>query len=113
MLALCDCAWFDLNSGDCTQPVGQKKSNPLGLHDLLGNVWEWCSDVWCSTYVGAPCDGRPRLDGADLQPRRSLRGGAWDMNAFRCRSSYRSFDFRHLATNRFGFRVAVDRDCDD
>lgn len=108
--ALCDFAWFDLNSGNCTHPVGLKRPNPYGLHDMVGNVWEWCADVWHSSYAEAPRDGRPWLEGEGGQPRRCLRGGAWDMNAFRCRSSYRSYDHRELATSRFGFRVAVNID---
>jgi formylglycine-generating enzyme required for sulfatase activity len=106
-MALCEYAWFDLNSGHHTHPVGAKIPNPWGLHDMLGNVWEWCADVWHDTYVGAPQDGSPWTAGDERQPRRCLRGGAWDMNAFRCRSAYRSYDDRGLATNRFGFRVAM------
>jgi formylglycine-generating enzyme required for sulfatase activity len=107
-MALSEHAWFDLNSADHTYPVGLKRPNLWGLHDMLGNVWEWCADVWHSDYVGAPQDGSPRVEGGGRQPRRCLRGGAWDMNAFRCRSPYRSYDHRELATNRFGVRVAVD-----
>jgi formylglycine-generating enzyme required for sulfatase activity len=106
--ALNDYAWFDLNSGGSTRPVGRKRPNPWGLHDLLGNVWEWCADVWHSDYVGAPGDGSAWVEGEERQPRRCVRGGAWDMNAFRCRSSYRSYDQREAATSRLGFRVAVD-----
>ena len=105
--ALCEYGWFNLNSGDRTQPVGLKQPNPWGLHDMLGNVWEWCADVWHDDYVGAPSDGSPWMAGEERQLRRCLRGGAWDMNAFRCRSPYRSYDYRDLATNRFGLRVAV------
>jgi formylglycine-generating enzyme required for sulfatase activity len=77
---------FDLNSGDSTQPVGRKRPNPWGLHGMLGNVWEWWADVWHDDYVGTPGDGNPWVAGAERQPRRCLRGSAWDMNAFRCRS---------------------------
>jgi formylglycine-generating enzyme required for sulfatase activity len=106
--ALWDYAWFDATAGDGTRPVGQLLPNPWGLHDLLGNVWEWCADVWHDGYVGAPIDGFAWMTGADRQPRRCLRGGAWDMNAFRCRSAYRSFDHRTVGTSRFGFRVVVE-----
>jgi formylglycine-generating enzyme required for sulfatase activity len=106
--ALSEYAWFDLNSGECTQPVGLKRPNSWGLHDLLGNVWEWCWDTWHGDYMGAPEDARPWIEGEERQPRRCQRGGAWDMNAFRCRSSYRSYDHREMATSRCGFRLAVD-----
>ncbi len=46
--------------------------------------------------------------GEEEQPRRVLRGGAWDMDLFRCRSAYRSFDWKDLATDRFGLRIAID-----
>jgi formylglycine-generating enzyme required for sulfatase activity len=106
-LALTEYAWFELNGNERTHAVGLKNANPWGLHDMLGNVWEWCADTWHGAYRGAPSDTRAWLDIAEQQPRRCLRGGAWDMNAFRCRSSYRSFDHRELGTHRFGFRVAV------
>ncbi|MHC5537251.1 formylglycine-generating enzyme family protein [Singulisphaera rosea] len=103
-----DYAWFDQNSRETTHSVGCKRPNPWGLHDIVGNVWEWCADVWRSDYAGAPDDGSPRMTDGEKQPRRCLRGGAWDMNAFRCRSTYRSFDWKELATDRFGLRIAMD-----
>ena len=107
-LKLSNYAWFDENSLDATHPVGLKQPNAWGFHDMLGNVWEWCADFWHNSYVGAPIDGRAWLDPPATRPLRCLRGGAWDMNAFRCRSCYRSWDWESVATNRFGFRVCVE-----
>jgi formylglycine-generating enzyme required for sulfatase activity len=105
--ALCDYAWFDLTSQDRTWPVATKTANPWGFRDMTGGLWEWCADVWHDSYDGAPTDGAAWMRGAETQPRRVQRGGAWDMNAFRCRSSYRSFDHHGFATSRFGLRVAL------
>ena len=101
-------AWFEDNSRERTWPVGQKRANLWGLHDMLGQVWEWCLDVWHDSYEGAPVDGSANLADADRQPRRVLRGGAWDSDGFRLRSCYRSFDWRQLGTDRFGLRVVVE-----
>jgi formylglycine-generating enzyme required for sulfatase activity len=84
-----------------------KKPSPWGLHDLLGNVWEWCEDVWHSDYANAPTDGSAWLEDAQHQPRRCLRGGAWNYDGFRCRSAYRSREWKHFATDHFGVRVVV------
>jgi len=51
-----DVAWYDQNSGDGTQPVGTKRANGYGLHDMSGNVWEWVLDAY-SDYTSAPSDG--------------------------------------------------------
>jgi len=100
-------AWFNENSRGETHAVGDKKPNPWGIYDIIGNVWEWCEDVWHSRYDNAPSDGSPWITESDRQPRRCLRGGAWDMDAFRCRSTYRSYDWKELASNSFGMRIAV------
>jgi formylglycine-generating enzyme required for sulfatase activity len=44
--ALDDIAWFCGNSGDTVQPLGRKRPNAWGLHDVLGNMWEWCHDTF-------------------------------------------------------------------
>ena len=59
--------------------VGSYAPNPFGLHDMLGNVAEWCEDCWNANYVGAPWDGSAWLT-ADCE-RRVLRGGHWASDA--------------------------------
>ena len=59
-----------------TAPVGSYTKNGFGLHDVLGNVWEWVEDCWHASYEGAPGDGRAWTVRGDCV-RRVLRGGAW------------------------------------
>lgn len=101
-------AWFDQNSHDETKTVGLKLHNELGLHDMNGNVWEWCLDHWHENYQGAPEDDFPWLDPAtvdDPGASRVVRGGSWFFNDHSCRVSTRDL---FQASNRFdsvGFRV--------
>ena len=92
-------AWYAENSGRKTHPVGQKKSNQWGLHDMHGNVWEWCHD-WHGGPVTDPI-------GPEKGRFRVLRGGAWYYPARDCRSAYRVFD--HPSNRNFiiGFRVVL------
>ena len=67
--------WDIKNANRSTHPVGQKAANAFGLFDMSGNLNEWTGDCWSDTHVGAPTDGRARLDAACLS--RVLRGGSW------------------------------------
>jgi len=90
-----------------TRIVGQKSPNAWGLHDMLGNVWEWCADIYHPSYEGAPSDGSPRLDartgGAAY---RVLRGGSWLSVARDVRSAYRYHFAPTVRFGYFGFRCA-------
>ena len=84
-------AWFDANSNDKTHPVGIKRPNNFGLHDMHGNVWEWCQDNWHDDYNGAPTDGGAWEPGSGEDGSyRVFRGGSWCYAAENCRSADRN-----------------------
>ncbi len=98
-----DYAWYNGNSQGTTHPVGQKKPNAWGLHDMSGNVWEWCEDNWHDNYIGAPKDGSAWLtNDNDYQ---IVRGGSWYGNPDNCRSAYRDINYRRDYYSFDGFRV--------
>ncbi len=101
--------WHEDNAPESTSAIGIKKTNAWGIHDMTGNVWEWCEDVWHSDYLNSPTDGTPHIQDGSIQPRRCLRGGAFDMDAFRMRSAYRSFDFKDQRGASLGLRLVIDR----
>jgi formylglycine-generating enzyme required for sulfatase activity len=87
-----------------TSPAGSYRSNGFGLHDMLGNVWEWIADCWNPSHAGALADGSARQDG-DCSGS-VLRGGSWFGIPEYARSANRS---RNTADDRLdsgGFRVA-------
>jgi formylglycine-generating enzyme required for sulfatase activity len=96
-------AWYDENSGSTTNPVGTKKANAWGLHDLHGNVWEWCSDWYGDYSSGSSSDPT----GATTGVIRVYRGGSWGNFAQDCRSAYRRGSTPGLRGNFLGFRPAL------
>ncbi len=87
-----------------TTPVGMFPANAWGLHDMHGNVWEWCLDHWHPDYNGAPSDGRAWLSGDD-QSARLLRGGSWPLLPRDCRSAGRFSFHPDPRIPSLGFRV--------
>jgi formylglycine-generating enzyme required for sulfatase activity len=61
-----------------TAPVGSFAANAFGLHDMLGNVWEWVEDCWHDQYEGAPTDGSAWRAACTDDSLRVVRGGSWD-----------------------------------
>ncbi len=94
-------AWYKGNSEGRTRPVGEKAPNAFGLHDMNGNVWQWCND-----WYG---EGKP-FDSAQGK-QRVLRGGAWDSDVEKLRAAYRSKEFPTytdacFGADSYGFRRA-------
>lgn len=90
--------------GDTTAAVGTFKANAFGLHDLLGNVWEWVEDCWNQNYPGTPTDSSYLTTGnCNL---RVLRGGSWNNGPGNLRSADRYGGDIVSPVNDTGFRVA-------
>jgi formylglycine-generating enzyme required for sulfatase activity len=94
-------AWYSLNSSNQTHPVGMKTANALGLHDMLGNVWEWVNDLAGNYSTASQIDP----SGSSTGSVHVLRGGGWPYATDQCRSSARSW-LTQGAYWDYGFRVA-------
>lgn len=84
-------AWYRDNSGERLHEVGGKRPNAWGLHDMLGNVWNWCWDLYDPEVYGGY---------------RVLRGGGWFDEHWSCRASVRRRSHPTFRVDDVGFRVA-------
>jgi formylglycine-generating enzyme required for sulfatase activity len=89
-----------------TSEVGIFPANDWGLHDMHGNVWEWCEDDYHSTYEGVPNDGSAWVDTDRESSNRLLRGGSWNNIPGDCRSACRYYNTRVNRHDGLGFRVS-------
>jgi len=107
--ALTELGWYQENSRNKTQPVGQKKPNDWGLYDLSGNVWEWCYDQW-DEYAYDLRLGEQHVDPVVLKKpnatKRVKRGGCWLDFPPSCSVSHRFWGPATQRQDDTGFRVA-------
>jgi formylglycine-generating enzyme required for sulfatase activity len=100
-------AWHAANSGNVLHPVGQKAANAFGLHDMLGNAWEWCDDFYDADFYAAGPKADPKNTRTPTFRMRVLRGGAMYFNAYFCRVSHRAWYQESRTEKYIGFRVAL------
>ncbi|CAG0942313.1 Formylglycine-generating enzyme [Gammaproteobacteria bacterium] len=89
-------------------PVGSYLPNAFGLHDMIGNVWEWTADCYQAPYPATLVDGSAVQAAQGSCERRAVRGGSWITRPSRQRVSFRGRDPVDARYSFFGFRVAAD-----
>ena len=86
-----DIAWYQNNSNGCIHKVGEKSPNQWGFYDMLGNVWEWCWDLYDETHYASY---------------RTFRGGSWAETDQKCGATCRRRSHPSFKIEDLGFRIA-------
>ena len=100
-LTIDEVAWYVSNSGSRTHPVGQKKATELGLHDIIGNVQEWCQDWNKSNYDRSRSSLSINIDFL-----RACCGGSWVSSSISLSSTFRTVTKANRCGSDIGFRIA-------
>lgn len=98
-------AWVRSNSNEVTHPVGQKKANELGLHDMSGNVCEWCHDFYGEYPSSIQTDPKGPENGLFIV----FRGGAYSSWPERCTVTFRKENPKMAQLKGIGFRLARNK----
>ncbi len=102
-----DVAWFCENSGNRTHSIGTKTPNELGIYDMSGNVWEWCSDWYQNNYYESSPAQNPTGPASGVG--RVLRSGSCSSSENYCSSHYRVKAAPSIRNFSGGFRVAQSK----
>jgi len=100
--------YFDGNSENKTHPIGSKLPNELGIYDMSGNVWEWCSDWHDNDYTSSASKGK-NPKGVATGNYRILRGGSWYNNEFESSVTKRSASDPARKDSNYGFRLVREK----
>lgn len=103
-VAFSEIAWHLANSDGSTQPVGTRKPNAFGLHDVHGNVLEWCNDWYDPAAYRNSATGSANAS-VGIGSERVIRGGCWNDEPIDCRCASRSMFTPDFRSNSIGFRV--------
>jgi len=94
-----DYAWIKSNSDNTTHEVGLKKPNAWGLHDITGNVWEWCANAYTDTYDEEPTKETLKV----------IRGGSWFSTPEEITLSHRASNENDFTSYIIGFRLLREK----